>query len=171
MKFFKRDLLQQANTPIHFEDEMEFDLSQFQNNHTSLRELHHVIVEGQITYDVNQDLAVVDYVVHGDMVVACSITNDDVKIGFEGHSSELYSFSKVDNLEDEIRVVKNDVIDLSESIFRTILFEVPLRVVKEGLTDYPKGDGWEVLSEEEFQKREKPIDPRLAKLLEFKVKE
>jgi len=30
--------------------------------------------------------------------------------------------------------------------------EVPLKIVKEGLTQYPKGDGWEVVKEEDYIK-------------------
>ena len=101
--------------------------------------------------------------------MACSISNEDVLVGFEGNTSETYSFS--DTEVEDIRVVKNEVIDLSESVFQTILFEVPLRVVKEGLSEYPKGDGWEVLKESDYQNQEKPIDPRLAKLLEFKTED
>ena len=169
MKFYKRDLVQQANVPIQFEEEISFDLSQFQNNLSSLRQLHNLIVEGTLHYDMDTDLAVVDYTVHGDMTVACSISNEDVLVGFEGNTSETYSFS--DTEVEDIRVVKNEVIDLSESVFQTILFEVPLRVVKEGLSEYPKGDGWEVLKESDYQNQEKPIDPRLAKLLEFKTED
>ena len=47
--------------------------------------------------------------------------------------------------------------------------EVPLKVVKPGNITYPKGDGWEVMKEEDYRKEEKPaMDPRLAKLKEFK---
>lgn len=169
MKFLKRDLVQQSSVGLEFSEEIAFDLSQFQNNHSSLRSLNDVHVDGTLHYDVDNELAVADYMVSGEMVVACSITNDDVVVPFEGHNEETYSFGPSD--DPEVKVVKKDVIDLSESVFQTILFEVPLRVVKEGLTEYPKGDGWEVLSEADYQASEKLIDPRLAKLLEFKSEE
>ena len=51
-----------------------------------------------------------------------------------------------------------------------ILMEVPLKVVKEGLIEYPKGNGWEVVRESD-QVEERPIDPRLAKLKDFKLDE
>ena len=50
--------------------------------------------------------------------------------------------------------------------------EVPLKVVKEGIKEYPKGDGWEVVKEEDYTKSKKDdIDPRLAKLKEFKLED
>ena len=50
------------------------------------------------------------------------------------------------------------------------MLEVPLQVTNASADDYPHGDGWRVITEEEYQKsQEKRIDPRLAKLKEFKV--
>ena len=38
--------------------------------------------------------------------------------------------------------------------------------------ELPSGDGWEVLTEEEFGRRkEQKIDPRLAKILEYKAQD
>lgn len=49
--------------------------------------------------------------------------------------------------------------------------EVPHKVVKEGV-EYPKGKGWEVVTEDDFNASKKnAIDPRLAKLKEFKIEE
>ena len=67
MKSYKRDLVQQANVPIQFEEEISFDLSQFQNNLSSLRQLHNLIVEGTLHYDMDTDLAVVDWPVQSPM--------------------------------------------------------------------------------------------------------
>ncbi len=170
MKFFRRDLVQQPYVEIQFSEAIAFDLSQFQKNHSSLRGLPNVLVSGVIRYDLQHDHAIVDYKVSGRMIVACSITNEDVDYEFETETNEIYSFVQVKEDEDMIEV-KEDFIDLSLSVFQTILFEVPLRIVKPGLTEYPKGDGWEVLTEEAYQGQEKPIDPRLAKLREFKSKE
>lgn len=47
--------------------------------------------------------------------------------------------------------------------------DIPLKVVKPGVIDYPKGDGWEVISEETYQKEKKRnIDPRLSILKDYK---
>ena len=50
-----------------------------------------------------------------------------------------------------------------------ILLEVPLQATEATAEDYPSGDGWRVISEEEYEKsRKAEIDPRLAKLKEWK---
>lgn len=170
MKFYRKDLIQEANKPIHFEESISFDLSQFQKHHSTLRDLKDVVVSGVVNYDSHSDTATVDVSTHGTMIVACSISNEDVETPFEANHTETYSFVKVDQ-DDEMIEVQGEVIDLALPIFQSILFEVPLYIVKQGIKEYPKGDGWEVLSEAEYQAQDKPLDPRLAKLREFKVKE
>ena len=50
-----------------------------------------------------------------------------------------------------------------------ILMEAPLQVTDVDPQDYPSGDGWRVITEEEYESSKKnAIDPRLAKLQEFK---
>jgi len=50
------------------------------------------------------------------------------------------------------------------------MVEVPWIVHKEGV-EYPKGSGWEVVSESELKQAKKEPDPRLAKILQYKPKE
>ena len=79
---------------------------------------------------------------------------------------EAFAFTKCD---DDVHEAKGDVIELLPVIFQLILMEVPLKIVKEGAV-YPKGNGWEVMREETWQReKSSEIDPRLAKLKEFKV--
>ena len=105
------------------------------------------------------------------MVVPCSITNEDVDYPFHTEGSQVFAFHKVSKDSDIIET-KGDIVELMPVIFQTIILEVPLKVVKEGLKEYPKGDGWEVIREEDYIKAKKDeIDPRLAKLREFKVEE
>mgnify|MGYP003271358823 FL=1 len=82
----------------------------------------------------------------------------------------MFSFEKTD--DEDVHEVKGDVVELLPVIFQLIVMEVPLKIVKEGLTQYPKGDGWEVVKEEDYIKeKSKEIDPRLAKLKEFKLED
>lgn len=75
--------------------------------------------------------------------------------------------------DEEILVLDNDTIDLTDSIEDNILLAIPMQVLSEEerqTTDLPKGNDWEVVSEEEYlQKKEsaETIDPRLAKLSEL----
>lgn len=76
--------------------------------------------------------------------------------------------------DEEILVLDNDTIDLTDSIEDNILLAIPLQVFTEeelASSDLPKGNDWEVVSEEEYlQKKEESaetLDPRLAKLSEL----
>lgn len=166
MIFKRRDLLSVEGIPQSIDEQLEFDVSTLES--VVLRQLKNVEVSGQLTYDGQDDRAYVGLLISGDMTLPDSVTNEDVVYHFETDVSETYSFIPVSEDEPDILVIKNEIIDLKSLIFTSILAEIPLRVVKEGKRDYPKGDGWEVLSEEEYLKQEKPIDPRLEKLKEFK---
>lgn len=170
MKFYRRDLVGQSNESIIVNESLSFDLSDFEDNLSGLRDLKNVSIFGKILFDLSLDQLFTDLIVKGNMVVGCAITNEDVTVPFETHVDDVYSFRSVDDLEQDIIEVKTDFVDLSYGIFQSILFEVPIKVVKPGLKEYPKGNGWEVLKEEDFDQREKPIDPRLEKLKEFIVK-
>lgn len=71
--------------------------------------------------------------------------------------------------KDQVTVVDN-VIDLTEAVEDYLILSIPTQVLTEeelAGENYPKGDFWEVLSEEEYEKKkleEQHIDPRLAKL-------
>ncbi len=170
MKFYRRDLISQSNESIMVNESLSFDLSDFKGNLSGLRDLKNVSVFGKILFDLSLDRIYTDLTIKGDMVVGCAITNEDVPVPFVTHLDDVYSFVSVDDEEQDIIEVKTDFVDLSYGIFQSILFEVPIKVVKPGLKEYPKGNGWEVLKEDDFDQREKPIDPRLEKLKEFIVK-
>lgn len=166
MKWTKRELTNQVD--VRFEEELEFDLHDF-HKLDRLRDLRHVIVKGNGHYDCSSQRFEVDLDLAGEMVVPCAVTLEDVTVPFAASSHEVFSFL---NTEDaDVHECRKDFLDLYPVVFQLILAEVPLKVVKEG-AKYPKGDGWEVLTEEEYRNRTKnEIDPRLAKLKEFKFEE
>ena len=84
--------------------------------------------------------------------------------------------NKDDRLSDEeIILLEKPTIDLDESVEDNILLAIPIQVLTEEeqtSNDMPKGNDWEVLSEEAYlEKREteaqQTMDPRLAKLSEL----
>ncbi|MGX4686118.1 YceD family protein [Vagococcus sp. JNUCC 83] len=74
-----------------------------------------------------------------------------------------------------IIVLEKDLIDLTEAIEDFILLNLPLQVLTEEekqSTELPKGDFWQVVSEDDIieeldAETQATIDPRLAKLSEF----
>ena len=114
--------------------------------------------------------AYADLSITGVMIVPCSITLDDVEVSFHSESEEVFSFVKCEDAD--VHEAKGDVVELLPVIFQQILMEIPLKVVKPGIKEYPKGEGWKVIREEDLQEeKEKEIDPRLAKLREFKAED
>lgn len=170
MIFKRQDLRLLNGNTQYIEEKLVFDLTSLK--HDVLRQLENVEVNGQLNYDNQADHAYLNLTITGDMTLPDSLTNEDVLVPFESVVSEIISFNESDDEENpDIFVVKSDFIDLNPLIFTHILSEIPLKVEKEGKKIYPKGEGWEVLSEEHFQNQEKKIDPRLAKLKEFKFEE
>lgn len=105
--------------------------------------------------------------VTGTMIVPDRITDEEIEVSFETDSDEVFVFGDTD--EDGARIVTDEVIDLLPAVIEDILLEVPLEVTDAAEDDLPEGDGWKVYTEAEYEKsRSEQIDPRLAKLMEFK---
>ncbi len=165
LKWSKLELMSAPDQTISFFDEIAFEPSAF-SKMNQIRGLRNVAVSGELQYDEEADRAYAQLHVSGVMILACSITNEDVEYDFQTTSDEAFAFTKFD---DDVHEAKGDVIELLPVIFQLILMEVPLKIVKEGAV-YPKGNGWEVMREETWQReKSSEIDPRLAKLKEFKV--
>ena len=166
LKWSKIDLIRLPNGVLNFEEEFSFDKSTFEKN-SRIRELPNVRVIGTGHYDDTAQRLYIDLDISGEMVVPCDVTFEDVTLPFETTSSEIFSFYKDEDID--VHEAKGDVVELLPVVFQLIYMEIPLKVVKPGKITYPKGDGWEVMKEEDYRKEEKPaMDPRLAKLKEFK---
>lgn len=170
MRWTKSELLQAKDNTIVFDEMIEFEEAAV-SKVSNLRKLKDVTVSGDIHLDVSSDLAIANLTVEGVMVVPCAITCEDVDVEFETSSTEVYAFDK-SKAVDDIRETKKDIVELYSAIFQLIVMEVPYKVTKPGLKEYPKGKGWEVVREEDFKaEKKREIDPRLAKLKEFKIEE
>lgn len=169
LKWSKRELLQAEDATVYFDDAITFDPVVFSKMH-QIRGLQDVTVTGNLHYDATSERVFCELEIAGVMIVPCSITLEDVEYDFHTKSLEVFSFVKTN--DEDVHEVKGDVVELLPVIFQLILMEVPLKVVKEGIGEYPKGDGWEVVKEEDYENgKRREIDPRLAKLKEFKVED
>ncbi len=166
MNWTKKELTNLIDVEI--DEEIEFDLQAF-STHGRLNALRNVNVHGSGHYDCATQQFEVAMDVAGDMIVPCAVTLEDVTVPFEFTANEIFSFINVE--EDDVHVCHKSHIEIYPVLFQLILAEVPLKVVKDDAS-YPKGDGWEVMSEREYrEKMENEIDPRLAKLKDFKIEE
>lgn len=169
LKWSKLELLQACNATIVFEDTIDFEPAIFSKMY-QINGLQNVTVSGTIHYDERSDRVYADLDIYGVMIIPCSITLEDIEYDFHAKSLEVFTFNKAD--DEDMHVVKGDVVEVLPVIFQLILMEVPLKAVKEGITQYPKGDGWEVLKEEDYiNEKRNEIDPRFAKLKDFKLED
>ena len=69
--------------------------------------------------------------------------------------------------EEDVYFVDEEL-DLEDFVMSFIFPIVPIKVVKNEEIEYPRGDGWRVMTEAEFEEsRKQRIDPRLSKLLDL----
>ncbi len=162
MKVAKKELLN-LKKPLNIRFEMT-DLP-FDDN-PYIKRLAYAQCEVEIAYDSLDELKA-EVKAEGVMICPCAVTLADVKVPFVIDDEIGLSFDD----EDDCYFIENDL-DLSDLVTIFILAEVPIKVVKNEKIEYPRGDGWRVMTEEAYEvsKREE-IDPRWAKLKEYKFDE
>ena len=134
--------------------------------HTQVKSIPEVHITGTLQFD-QSSLVFSDLELDGVMIVPDSITLEDLEVIFDTTSQVTYSFDPVTQDDDEIIVVKKDTIDLNPEILQAVIYEAPMHITRLPRDQYPKGDGWQVLSDQD--PKEEKIDPRWAKLNEFKM--
>lgn len=162
MKIKKSELVKIENSKSfdYVLDQRAFD------NYPYLRSLRDV--KGEIV--IKRDLAT-NLLAHvslkGNMICPCAITLEDVAVPFDLDEEVTLSFEDLD----DSYFIANDL-DLDDLVISLILPEVPIKVVKNAKIEYPSGDGWCVMTEEDLQdKKADVIDPRLAILKEYQFDE
>ena len=166
MKWTRSELMKKENAQVFFDEDITIDSKEFEQN-SRINGVKDVHVEGDGYLDVHENQFYANLFVTGTMLVPDAITGKEVEYPFETESEEVYSFEDTD--EDGVRIADGDEVDLMPAIVDNILLEVPLQVSYASKEEYPAGDGWRVVSEEEYQSgQEERLDPRLAKLKEYK---
>ena len=125
-------------------------------------------VEGDICfyYDAADELRV-NYHLSGNMICPCAISLEDVEVPFDLSEDE-----KVVQKENEDGFYLNEDMTIEDMAVYIVWPEVPIKVVKKEKIEYSRGDGWSFVSEEDYESsRADEIDPRLQKLMEYKVEE
>ena len=167
MKWQRNELLRER--VIKFSDDVVFETNIFTKN-PLIRGLRDVLAKGEVQYNQVQDIVDVTMDVSGIMICPCAITLEDVDVEFNIEIDEVFSFKHAEEF-DAIKI-KGDQLDLAPLVFESILQEVPLKVVKEGEIIYPKGKGWEITTEKDFEKsRKEAFDPRLEVFKNFKFED
>ena len=126
--------------------------------------------EGQIYFDdMGKDKLSARIRVKGQMICPCAMTLQEVDVPYS--LEEEVFFSLGDDVADEEYALAEEL-DVEEFILSLVLPNAPIKVVKAGKIEYPSGDGWRVMSEEMLAEMHRDeVDPRLAKLKEYKFEE
>ncbi len=166
VKFTKKDFLNAKNGTIYIDELIAIEENDLLH-HTQVKSVPEVRITGTLQFD-EQSLVVSNLDIDGTMIVPDSITLDDIEVAFDTTSQTTYSFAPLsEDANDEIIVVKKDTIDINPEIFQAILYEAPMSITKCPRDKYPKGNGWQVISDQD--PKENSIDPRWEKLSEFKL--
>lgn len=140
--------------------------SEYFDDNIYLKELRNINSRIDISYNALDELTA-HLEISGDMICPCAITLEDVLVPFNISEDTELSFQEK---EDAYLVEKE--LDIKDFVLTFILPEVPIKVVKNGKIEYPRGDGWRVMTEETYRRlKDEEIDPRLARLKEYKFDE
>lgn len=165
MKFTKKDFLNAKNGIIEIDEWIAVEENDLLH-HTQVKSIPEVHVTGTLQFD-HRSLVFSDLDLDGVMIVLDSITMEDLEVAFDTKSQETYSFDPIKENDEDIIVVKKDTVDINPEIFQAIIYEAPMSITRLPRDQYPKGDGWQLLSDQD--KDEPKIDSRWEKLNDFKL--
>lgn len=165
VKFTKKDFLNAKNGIIEIDEWIAVEENDLLH-HTQVKSIPEVHVTGTLQFD-HRSLVFSDLDLGGVMIVLDSITMEDLEVAFDTKSQETYSFDPIKENDEDIIVVKKDTVDINPEIFQAIIYEAPMSITRLPRDQYPKGDGWQLLSDQD--KDEPKIDPRWEKLNDFKL--
>ncbi len=166
MKFTKKDFVEAPEGTISIDEWITVEENDLLH-HSQVKSIPEVHITGTLQYDGNA-LVYSNLDIDGVMIVLDSITMEDLDVEFDTKSQETYSFEPVSQDEDIIAVKKN-TLDINPEIFQAVLYEAPMAITRLPRDQYPKGDGWALLSDQDPQ--EPQFDPRWEKLKDFKLED
>lgn len=164
VKYRKSDFLTAASSSM----DVDLDFSDPEGRlfaNTLIQALPECHITGVLHFDGRNRVSS-DLHCEGVMTVIDSITGDELDVDFEAESEKTYSFDGADTLEEAV-LVKNDTIDLTDEAVEAIVYEAPMSITRLAREDYPSGEGWSLVSDQDPVDEKKEEDPRWAKLKDF----
>lgn len=172
MKFNRDEMDKLTSSRLNIDEDIDIDFSSLYNPNRLIA-IREVFAVGSVYYNKYTTQLVTDLTISGIMTVPCAITLEPFDIEFDAKIGEVFFFEKSeDTMDESFELVEEDDLDLTPYIVSAVISEVPLKAINPNLEEYPKGNGWQVMTEEEYTKiKSQEIDPRLAKLKDFKFEE
>ncbi|NLC54817.1 MAG: DUF177 domain-containing protein [Erysipelothrix sp.] len=165
MKWLLSDLAVDNNQKMFYQEEFQPDIKDFETI-KRLKAIDSFNINGYWYYDDISDHLYTEFNLSGNIVIADSITLENIDYHIDVDSKEVFGFDQLDDVSDYL--VKGDSIDLSPIINQIIVASIPFKFTSEE-TVYPKGESWEVITEADFNKEPKAVNPQMAKLLEIDI--
>ncbi|MGM0124623.1 nucleic acid-binding protein [Enterococcus sp. AZ194] len=177
MKWSLLELRKYQETPLNFSETLDLK-SELMKRDNLIMDVAPVQVEGLVTVTKR------DYLVHYNIQTTITVPStrslEPVALPMNFEVDEVFmteeQYQSRDELipEEEILLLETAQLDLQQSIEDNLLLTIPMRVLTDEemqSDELPKGESWEVISEEEYAQRKEAvsneIDPRLAKLSEL----
>ncbi len=155
---------------LEIEETIRYSKEETQNIYTLL-DMKDVQVKAKATYE--GDFVHLDLDIQTDLVLECAYTLEAVDYPMHLQEAVELCFQRTTEEEQEdVIYVDGDYYDLHDLILSFIITEIPLKVVKKGASLPKDGDGYEVISEDEYYRRQQEqTDPRFACLDDLDVDE
>lgn len=146
------------NKGYSIEDDLDFSSQSFDPTHIRNIGKTHVKITGQ-DYE---DFLVLTFEIVSDVIGVCSYTLEDVPLTIKINTSLTFTYEEED---EETIHIDNPIFEVDEYILDLIVAEVPMKIVKKGAKLPSSGEGYRVLSEDEYNKeQEQKTDSRWAAL-------
>lgn len=129
--------------------EEDIDFSSYPFNDTHIRNIPFCHAKVELT-DFGEILLAVFHI-KTDVTAVCSYSLEDVPLHYE--FDDQLEFSSEASEDDSIIFEASNIIDLDAHILSLILAKVPIKVVKKGAKLPSNGDGYSILTEEEYEKQ------------------
>ncbi|WP_129045169.1 YceD family protein [Companilactobacillus metriopterae] len=173
LNFEVQDVRKYKDKPLLIEENIDIK-KDILDRTDDILDLDLVSVSGNLFND--NGLVVTDLKIKANLVMPSIRSSQPVEVPVDIRVHEVYNIDGIDteDIDDSTVVMpideENPTIDIYTSIIDNILLNLPQTVLTEEEISndiMPAGDTWEVISEEEYEKRkteEKVINPELAKL-------
>ncbi|MEI3536113.1 MAG: YceD family protein [Bacilli bacterium] len=148
MRISKQELL--AKGQHLFEENINYDKSLYENN-PLIDKIGEINAE--VSTNLVSDLIMVSIALKGEMILRSTRSLKPVNHEIDLEDEIVYTYNKdlVDN--EQVFLLEDDELDLDKTIYSLIISSIPLKVIASDDKESYSGENWEVITEDEYNKR------------------
>ena len=144
-------LLLKTGQPEVMEEDIDFSQNLIDENHVKRITSCHV----KLVLTEFEDVLQCDMEINADVVASCAYTLEDVPFKSKVKEKLYFSSDEMDKDSDEIIYEPGNKIDMDNYVFSYIIASVPHNIHKKGASLPSDGDGFRVMSEEDYLKEKR----------------